>query len=86
MILWLAGAALAVDFDVRDRTDGDPVRDAIVVSNGSEARTDDTGRASLVLPEGTWTVTVTSASYAPLTLSVTAPHERPVRVWMTAVG
>ena len=86
MIAWVAATALAVDLDVRDRADGDPVADARVVAEGVEGRTDDAGRVSLPLAEGSWPVTVQSAAYLPVTLTVTVPSDRPVRVWMTAAG
>jgi len=86
VILWLATAALAVDFDVRDRADGDPVTDAAIVINGRETQTDASGQASLDLPDGVWEVTVTSEAYAPLTMQITSPAKKSVRIWMNEIS
>jgi hypothetical protein len=77
---------IPVDIQVRDRTDGDPIRNARISADALETYTDGRGRAHLKLSEGLVTLTVTANAYVSQTISVRATRTQPLRIWMTALG
>lgn len=80
---WAVAQAAPVWVEVRDRTTGGRVADADISWAGGTAKTDDSGRARIDLPDDTTTpITVSTPGRRPVERRLTTPSTRLQTVWL----